>query len=313
MEKQEFIDFLVSRNWATKPASDLFHTSIIDSDMELSDWRASFVGAFCTSYNHERVHIIRGIASVLRVNVPQWSDFSKANVALIREDLLSKCSANTAKTYLAMLRSVFATYSDAGVLPSNSYKKEMRVRKEPSQHIALTEEEIELIHKYQPKSETESDVKRDFMIEALCGARSSDVKSLTEDNIVGGWLTYVSQKTKTETKVPVHKYLTEYIRQPRHGEHNRSCCNKVIQRICQNVGINDEIKLFVAGRWQTKPKYQFCGTHTGRRSFATCLAVRGVPVAVISKMMGHASVNQTSHYITFDVQQISDSALSFFN
>jgi integrase len=63
----------------------------------------------------------------------------------------------------------------------------------------------------------------------------------------------------------------------------------------------------------TKKKYQLCAFHTARRSFASILAAKGVPVAEISQFMSHSSLSMTERYIKVDTKKISEEALSFFN
>ena len=60
--------------------------------------------------------------------------------------------------------------------------------------------------------------------------------------------------------------------------------------------------MFHAGKEETGKKYRFISSHTGRRSFATNLSKKGVPLEQIAVMMGHTSngkpnIQMTMRYI----------------
>ena len=313
MEKKDFINAL-SHDWKGEDLESLYNSSLIDKSISVDEWKQTFVGAFCIK-KKSHTHILKYLAESLGKDVPEWSDLTKSNMVQFRDYLLSHVSPNSAKQYLSVMKGVFSVYNEDNVLPAKDYRYVTQVKATPSEHIALTKEELELIDRYQPHSKVEEDVKRAFMIEALCGARHSDVMLLTESNIdtTGKWLTYVSQKTKTKTTVPVHRNLLKYLQQKPHKEHSRGVFNETIQRIALKCGITQETELYTKGQHMKAPRYEFIGSHTARRSFATQLAVVGVPVAIISKFMGHASVDQTSRYIYVEQTQIGTAAEAFFN
>ena len=209
------------------------------------------------------------------------------------------------------LSGVMSIYEDE--LPTTNFRSVMQLKCEPSQHVALSEDEVEKIHNYVPRTKVEADIKRAFMLECLCGARSCDIVSLSESNIHDGWLTYISQKTKTETSVPVHRYLRMYLEQSVNKKtYQRAVVCNTIKRICKRCGINTIVKIFTKGHWVTKEKWELIGSHTARRSFATQLALRGVPVPTISKLMGHSNTKMTSRYICIENKDIGDKAMEFF-
>ena len=310
MTQQEFSDYLTSRGWDNKTAKRYFNNSIIDRRLPLAEWKKTFVGAYCS--RHSNMGAVLHLAKCLGKDTPQWSDLTKPNIADYKDYLLTVVARNSASLYLHRLMAIMAIYED--VMPTRDFRSVMQLRAEPSQHVALSEDEVERIHRYIPRSDVEADIKRSFMLECLCGARSCDIASLSTSNVHDGWLTYVSQKTKTETSVPVHKYLMEYLEMPVHKDsYFYSVINTTIKRICRKCGIDEQVKLFTHGQWVTKPKYELVGSHTARRSFATQLALRNVPVPTISKLMGHSDVKMTSKYICVSNRNIGDEAMAFFN
>ena len=311
MATTDFNSIMLAQGMTENQLQQLLAASWFDASIPFTEWKQTFVGAFASKYP-DRLHVIRYIAEALQVTVPSWKNLTKVNIATVRAYLLSKMSENSAKVYLSCLSSIMSDFAEEGVLPGKNYDNSFRVKGTPSQHIALTEEEIERIHQYKPWSITESDVKTMFLIECYMGARSCDVEELTEDNIQDGYIVYVSKKTHTESRVPIHRNLLQYLNQPIHKQHSRSTYNDTIKRICRNVGITDMVKLFVAGRWVEKPKYELVGSHTARRSFCTNLARRDVPIAVIAALANHRNQQTTARYICIDTVRLDDNTLAFF-
>ncbi len=310
MTQDSFVSHLTTRGWDENAARRLFESSIVDDTLSLDEWRKSLVGAFCS--RNKSLGALYNLSKFLGKDVPEWDDLTKPNVSEYKDYLLNAVARNSAVTYLHQLSGVMNIYED--VLPSANYRSVMQVRNEPSQHVALSEEEVERIHRYMPRSKVEADIKRAFMLECLCGARSCDIASLSESNIHDGWLTYISQKTKTETSVPVHRYLREYLAMPTSKpKYQRAVVCETIKRICRRCGIDGIVKIFTKGQWVTKAKWSLVGSHTARRSFATQLALRGVPVPTISKLMGHSNTKMTSRYICIENKDIGDTALAFFS
>lgn len=258
-------------------------------------------------------HILRYMRDAIGVQEVQWSDLTTLNLSEMRDNICDNVAGNTACTYLAVLKAFLSAYLDENLFPCKNPGKELKAKRVPSQNVYLTEEEIERIERYVPHNDTERDIKAAFLIECYCGARTSDVKSFTEHNIIDGRLCYVSQKTKVESSIPIHRNLMRYLQYKPTGEHNRAVYNDVIKRICRRCGISQETKIFYHGKTQTRPKYEYVGSHTARRSFATNLTLRGVPRAVICALMNHnKNENMTSRYICVDTDNLDLSGMGFF-
>lgn len=297
-----------------KVLSQIIQSPFIEqgSPISFEEWRRSFVGAFLCK-TPERIHILRYVAAAIGKETITWSDFTTTNLTLIRDYVADTVSANSASVYLNILKALLNENADNKQLPHVNFSKALSVRKEPSQNIALTPEEIEKIEKYQPRNQHEKAVKAQFLCEYYCGARSSDIQQMSEKNIIDGCIVYVSVKTRIETSVPLHKNFLKYFRQ-RGKVYTRASYNRIIKRICQNCEINDKVKIFYHGRTQVVPKYELVSSHTARRSFATTLAQKNVPISTISKLMNHnGNETMTSRYICVDTMNIGNEAMSFFN
>lgn len=263
-------------------------------------------------YISDRIQILRFMREAIGVDEVSWQDLTTLNLAKVREFIAERVAGNSAVTYLAIIKAFLSRYSDENIIPCKNPAKELKAKRVPSEQVVLNADEIALIENYKPKSEKEKWVKAQFLCEYYCLARSSDIQQLTPENIQGDFITYVSQKTKVATTVPLHKNFIKYFKQ-RGKTLDRASFNRIIKRICMKCGIDEEIKLFYHGKVQIRKKYELVGSHTARRSGATELAKRDVPIATISKLMNHTNTLITSRYIFADTRNLGEEAMSFFN
>ena len=262
--------------------------------------------------NPGRIQILRFMREAIGVKEVGWQDLTTLNLSKVRDYITERYAGNTACTYLAILKAFLGRYKDEDIFPCKDHVKELKAKRVPSEQVVLNAEEIRRIENYEPKTDNERYVKAQFLCEYYCLARSSDIQQLTKENIQGDFLTYVSKKTMVATTVPLHKNFVKYFKQ-RGKTLGRASYNRIIKRICQNVGIDEPVKLFYHGKVQKRPKYELVGSHTARRSGATELAKRDVPIATISKLMNHQNTLITSRYIFADTRNLGEAAMSFFN
>lgn len=247
-----------------------------------------------------------------------WCDMTSMNLTDFVDYLKSTVSPNSVCTYCAIVKSFLNMVVDDVELPTMKFAKILSVRKVPQQNIALTEDEVKRIDDYyqvllrKDKHNIEKDVLTLFLIECYCGSRGVDVENMSLDNINNGKITYVSQKTHTLAVIPEHYRIKDLFKRKPKKTYSRTTKNRIIKDICEKCGINDEVTLFYHGAMVTKKKYEFCAFHTARRSFASILAAKGVPVPEISQFMSHSSLSMTERYIKVDNKKVSEEAMSFF-
>lgn len=272
----------------------------------------SFEQEFVRRHNN-RPQILRFMREAIGTDEVQYSDLTLTNLERVRDLMLERLAQNSAQVYCAIIKSFLNIISEEVELPTLRFAKALKVKTVPSQHCCLTEEELIKFDEYVPKNQNELDVKILFMRAAYTGARSSDCKVMSENNIHDNTLSYVSKKTKTLVSQPIHIRLQKYISMHPSRIIDPSNVNRIIQRICKKLGFVEETTLFVNGRLQTKPKNEFITIHSARRSYCTALAERGVPVSVITKLAGHKSEIMTSRYICIDTKKLGNEAMGFFN
>lgn len=227
----------------------------------------------------------------------EWDNITKVNLNRFAEALQERVAKNTAKYYCAMLKSVLSLYSDEVSLPRD-FSKELSVKGETSVCAWLTESEIDLLVNYTPENETERIVVNQFILGCLTGARFSDYSRFTSANISTGKLVYVSMKTKIKSELPLSTAVERIIMNDlSKGSVSMTTFNKTIRSICKKCGINETTQIFHKGEDVIGEKWQFVTSHTARKSFATNVYLRCRDIFLVSKYMGHSSVDMTATYI----------------
>jgi len=254
--------------------------------------------------------LIPKIAEVIG-KTPEWTDLTKSNLYHIKNKWLEQMAANSVKTYMAVLQSVMNQVSEEIDLPRN-FSDGMKVKKQASTAVYLTEKEVERFRNVTVKTPNERFVHAMFLLQYDTGCRYSDAMRLTESNISQGQLRYVSQKTSIAVTLPAKTELVKLIRELNELKApSKPTYIKTLKNLCFRAGIRSEVCIFKGGKTLNGCKYQFVGSHTARRSFATNLLLRGADIYTISKLMGHSSVEMTTRYICAQVV-LNDKLKNFF-
>ncbi|MBB3695968.1 site-specific integrase [Flammeovirga yaeyamensis] len=148
-----------------------------------------------------------------------------------------------------------------------------------------------------------------LILSALTGLRFSDytkinLGQLRYDTNGNEFLTIRQTKTKERIEVPLNKDASRIVHDLISGKLraiSNQKLNKYIKEACRLAGIDDEFEVdqFVGNKKITsfKPKYELITTHTGRRTFATKLLLKGVPSATVMKFTGHKDEKSFSKYV----------------
>lgn len=318
---------LKTRDWERllTPTQQEKYKSVIKqgyfSDYHGNEWRHNtFYGAFLWKYP-KYVNVVKIFEKVVG-HRPLWEDVTDDNLRDLFEELGNNYAPNSVRTMCACIKAIIRENDESREIPSPKFGKILRNKTVPVQAVALTDEEIDSIIDYNPRGRTQRYVKRMFLMECLCGARLSDCQKITPENIdeTGHFLVYVAKKTKAEVRVPIHKKLRPYLvcgtaDEPVGGLSERTF-NASLQKLCKNCGISGRVKVFTAGKEKIGKKYTFVTSHTGRRSFATNLSKKGVPIEQIAIMMGHISrgkpnIGMTQNYIVGKTEIDSDTLKIF--
>lgn len=241
-----------------------------------------------------------------------WDKVTKLSLQRFMDYMSEQLAPNTVHQYAARLKAVLNLYSEEVKLPRD-FAKILTPRKTPVTSVFLTKSELNKLIAYTPKNDFETACRNLFVISAYTGCRYSDAIKLNESNIRDNEISYVSQKTKISATIPIKSIVAEYIRTMPGMEVTEQGYNKAIKRICHNVGICDNVKIFKAGKDKEGEKWQFISTHTARKSFASNLYLLGVDIYTISRYLGHTDTKMTEHYIVPQSRELSESQMAFFN
>lgn len=198
--------------------------------------------------------------------------------------------------------------------------------KEESESIALLESEIELITKQELPTEHLRTVRNQFVLMCWTGARHSDLEQLNYNSIhvTEDGERYIQYKAKKTDKVSVVKILPET-----QAIFDLYDDGRQMPRVISNQKFNDALKEIMKAVYEANPestlagyvtkaytadvgngragrktdiyqRWQMVSCHTGRRSFATNMRLRGNDRDVICAATGHTTEASLSRYIKED-------------
>lgn len=270
--------------------------------------------------NPQYEFLISRMRCAFDVKEVKFEDINSMNLRKFRIYMDGEVSNNSFRTYAAVIKATIKSMYNDGLIDNIGCLSELKVKSTPSENVICTEEEIARMDAYfdqlikQPGHKVEKDCLCLFLIENVTGARTSDCINLSTKNIRDGKLTYISQKTKQKSVMPVHTKLLKYLKYKPSKDYGRASKARIIKEVAKKCGINQKVKIFYRGKWRNWPKYKYLSTHSGRRDFASHLALHGAPLSEICQFMNHkGNINQTIRYIIPDLNHVSEESLSFFN
>ena len=194
---------------------------------------------------------------------------------------------------------------------TNQDFREFRAKKEQTEAIALTPDEIELLWKYEPRNELYGKVRDLALIGYYSAARFSDYSRLTKDNIRDGKLEFVQKKTDDKVVLPASPRLVELLE--RNGGSapavNQVVFNRYIKTIAKDAGIDGVVELPKSRmKKDGSPTYRWemVQSHTFRRSALTALYLSGVPIRDCMFASGHKSISAFEGYLRISKEQAVD-------
>ena len=235
------------------------------------------------------------------------NDIKRSDLVELQDVLTDSVSNNSARTYMAIIKSIISKYGDVGNISLPS------IRGERSVSVFLTKEELTRIDKLERLTNVQEYVRQQFLVCAYTACRIGDGERLDEFNLNNGILSYVSQKTKIRAQIPVSDKTVSMVRfcLDNHREMTRAQYNESIKAICRKAEINTPTKVFKGGVERAGEKWEFVSSHTARRSFATNLFLSGVDLVSIARLMGHTDTRTTERYICQSEIELNDNARNF--
>lgn len=153
-------------------------------------------------------------------------------------------------------------------------------------------------------------VKNRFLIGAFSGLRVSDFSRLGEMNIVENRIVLRTRKTDTQIVVPIHPVIRDILESGFDLSLTISDqkMNSYIKVLAKMAKIDGKVAIREhrggAVHVRCTEKYNLVSTHTARRSFATnLLKAKDVPLAAISKALGHSKITTTMRYLRVGAEE----------
>ena len=173
-----------------------------------------------------------------------------------------------------------------GILASNpvSYYK---VKTIPSQRAFLNVEELQILeHLYNNKEIKQNmrETMRCFLFACYTGLRYSDIRMLDYKSITDNCIQLVQCKTGTQVSIPLSNKAKRLIDQSQHSGR--------VFTVYSNMKTNEHIK-WIIDKAIINKKTTF---HSARHTFATISLNIGIPIEVVSKLLGHVDIKTTLIY-----------------
>lgn len=222
------------------------------------------------------------------------------------------CNHNSTMKYIKNLGKVIRLAIGEGYLTINPFDK-FKLTYETVERVRLTQEEVDRIVNINIPERRLDRVRDMFVFCIHAGTAYADVRDLQMNHISKDaegtkWITKKRQKTGVEFKVPILKINKKIIK--KYKDHpERINEGKVIPNI-SNQNYNGYLKE-VAIRCGIDKELS---SHIARHTFATTITLdNGVPLEVISKMLGHTDTKTTQIYAKMQEKAIKQGMSNLLN
>lgn len=181
--------------------------------------------------------------------------------------------------------------------------QDFKTRREDTDTVYLTKDEVERLWEYEPKYELERKARDLFLLGVYSCARFSDYSRLSSDMIRDGVIRFTQVKTAGSVMVPASPRLLLILernggRAPHIAQQH---LNEWIKRVCKAVGIDDKVEVTSSNglrhTTELKPKYDLVSSHTARRTGITLLYMTGIPLQQVMLISGHKDEDSIRHYL----------------
>lgn len=206
-----------------------------------------------------------------------------------------KCNNNSTTKYLKNLKKITRMAMAQDLISVDPFRN-IKFKNDEVDTPYLNENEMEIIMNKKFVSERVNIVRDIYIFCCFTGLAFSDVKSLSHDDIKvdaegSRWIRKKRKKTKSWCHIPILPAADKIIEKYKKNLH---CIEK---KVCLPVMSNQKMNSYL------KEIADVCGinkelsTHTARHTFATTVTLKNkVSIEVVSKMLGHSSINMTKKY-----------------
>ncbi|MDC1881268.1 tyrosine-type recombinase/integrase [Bacteroides uniformis] len=266
---------------------------------EVEKFESFLNGRVLNSYSELNTKLFREFQEWLIENVEGKNEDGTASPATLNK-IVSNLLGSINKYLVANEIISKSQFIDIVVTPIKQTKNDNK--------IALTEDEIYLLHNYQCETEKDEQIRDLFLLECTTGQRFSDVNKVTNNIIHKDGRTYINlvqDKNKAPIQVDIlFEMALEIVQKYDYKLPNISnkLLNERIKIIAQKAGIKGSEELFFdhidksKAYTITRERYECVCSHTGRNTFVTMLSLRGWHYHEIGRYTGHKKIETIQHY-----------------
>lgn len=224
---------------------------------------------------------------------------------------------HVALRYFRYFRMFVRYYETQGVHTVNIQYTPKFIDEKPK-HVTLSIKELLRIQNLDLKDNKRlSNSRKIFFLQLHTGLRYGDLCMLNENSIdkVHGVIRITTSKTNAHPIIPITDEIDLILRDgfPRFISIQKQ--SKYLKELCRMAELNEVVELTRRRNGKlikiVKPKWEFVGTHTLRRSKITLLDQQGFSVAEIMRHTGHKRQDQVLQYIQHDEKYIVNKLKSF--
>jgi site-specific recombinase XerD len=195
---------------------------------------------------------------------------------------------NTASKSLRVLRTFVNISIRFGYIKTNPFQY-ISIKKVDGKRDFLSIKELDKLTDYYSKNDFTKTLEKNilgyFLFACYTGLRFSDLKTFSTDSIIDNSIHLRMHKTGYLVNIPLSKKAKMFLPSKTCNESNvfRMYCNKVTNKVLKKIGIELGFNKKVT-------------CHVARHTFATTSISLGIPIEVVSKLLGHTSIRTTQVY-----------------
>jgi integrase len=245
-------------------------------------------------------------------------DFSQSDIDKFSDFLIidEELAMNThAKSMMDLLQIIKYAVKQKRIPAAKMVELEFDTRREETDSIYLTEEEILQMLEIKDFDEPIHEVVRDvFVLGCFTGMRFSDYSTIDTTAIRNNRLEFVQKKTGGKVTIPIHPVVNTILKKynnvlPPVPENNEF--NRIIKLVGEklpslHVPFTKQVTYKRERIELVEMKYAFLQTHTARRSFCSNEYLKGTDPLIIMSISGHKSHKSFMRYIKVSGDQFAD-------
>ena len=242
----------------------------------------------------EKYGLIRSFNDISVRSIRLFDDYLKTMISEHTGQLLSP---STISVYHSCLRMFISEAVSFGHIEQNPYANIRQCRPHPKPRVVLTSEELQILRTYIPPTKARKIALDLFLIQCYTGLSYSDLMAtdFTKAEEHNGNL-ILPRTTRVKTGTQFYIMLLPYVVQILKRYNFKIPTVNFVAYTAQLKLIEKETNI---GKHIT--------SHVGRHTFATTIALAsGLPMEVVSKMLGHTNIQTTQIYAKIMPKQVMD-------